>query len=109
MEDMYPAPKQYLVEPMKPTLTLADQEILEAIQRELLRARAKFPANNHMLAALQEENGELANALIEHANGKRTAMAVYAEAVQVAAMAIRVATEGDASFPYVGSQHGGPA
>jgi hypothetical protein len=53
-----------------------------------------------MLAALTEEVGELAQALIDHSRGKTTASHVFKEAIQVAAMAIRVAEEGDASFPY---------
>ena len=67
---------------------------------ELASARRVFPENEHMLAALVEKVGELAQALIDHSRGSKTAPELYKEAIQVACMAIRVATEGDASFPY---------
>jgi len=67
---------------------------------ELRGARAKFPGHKHKFAALVEEVGELAQALIDHDRGEQTASQVYAEAVQVAAMAIRVAEEGSAEFGY---------
>lgn len=70
------------------------------VSAELARARAKFPGNTLQLAALSEEVGELAKALLDHRSGKGTAEEVYAEAVQVAAMACRVAVEGDSTFPY---------
>lgn len=70
------------------------------ITAEVAGARAKFPTNQHKLAALTEELGELAQALIDHSRGKASPLDVYTEAMQVAAMAVRIAEEGDASFPY---------
>ena len=67
---------------------------------EINRARRKFPANTDMMSALTEEVGELAKALIDHKHGKGNPAEVFAEAVQVAAMAYRVAMEGSAEFPY---------
>lgn len=74
--------------------------ILSDIQSELMAARSKFPSNEHNLAALTEEVGELANAMIEHHRGNLDAQNIWEEAVQVAVMAIRVATEGDSTFSY---------
>jgi NTP pyrophosphatase (non-canonical NTP hydrolase) len=55
-----------------------------------------------MFAALVEEVGELAKALMEHDRGLGTStQQVLREAVQVACMAIRVATEGDSNFTYL--------
>lgn len=71
------------------------------IDAEVRFARTKFPDNKHMLAALTEEVGELAQALIDHSRGKQSGADVYAEAIQVAAMAIRLAEEGDGEFPYI--------
>lgn len=52
-----------------------------------------------MLAALMEEVGELAQALLEgDADNFRT------EALQVACVAIRLITEGDADFPFTTEQ-----
>jgi hypothetical protein len=59
---------------------------------ELLRARAKFPENDGLLAALVEEVGELAKAILEESDER-----VWEEAVQVAVVAHRIATESDRS------------
>ncbi len=67
-------------------------DFLAEVEAEIYRARAKFPGNEHMYVALAEEVGEVANALLEGSEGLR------AECVQVAAMAMRLAEEGDADF-----------
>jgi NTP pyrophosphatase (non-canonical NTP hydrolase) len=77
-----------------------DERIEYCISAELQFARAKFPGSNLNFPALVEEVGELANALLDHAYGKATSENVFAEAIQVACMAIRVAEEGSAEFPY---------
>ena len=82
------------------------------IADEVQRARTKLPLNKHNLAALVEEVGELSQALIDHdfAQGTHPSRLqtlthdVYKEAIQVACMAIRVAEEGDSSFPYAGTK-----
>lgn len=76
------------------------QETQYCIDAEVRFARAKFSGNNLNFPALVEEVGELAKALLDHAYGKAEAVDVYAEAIQVAAMAIRVAEEGSAEFSY---------
>jgi NTP pyrophosphatase (non-canonical NTP hydrolase) len=77
-----------------------DERIAYCIDAELGFARAKFPENKHKLAALVEEVGELAQALLHHDRGKATGAEVFAEAIQVAVMAIRIAEEGSAEFAY---------
>lgn len=72
----------------------------EAVNTELNRARTKFPNNKHMLAALTEEVGELNQAMIDHDCGTQARENIWKEAVQVAAMAQRIAEEGDSSFSY---------
>ncbi len=72
--------------------------IIEEILDELKRARGKFPQQNIWvtLAALTEEVGELNQALLQlnHQPEKGvTPEKVYAEAVQTAVMAIRVALD----------------
>lgn len=75
-----------------------DVRMLEDILTELRSAREKFPVQDLFttLAALSEEDGELHQACLqlkfEPKKGK-TPQDVYAEAVQVAAMAIRVALD----------------
>lgn len=83
--------------------TLEEKFIFDVIV-EMQRARAKFPSNEYKLAALTEEVGEVANAFLENAYGKKGAVAVWEECVQVASCALRLATEGDASFPYDSNQ-----
>lgn len=78
----------------------SDSEAFEMVRDELQRARAEFPEHRNQLAALQEEVGELSKALLEHDFGDATKNDVLREAIQAAAMAIRVATEGDTSFEY---------
>lgn len=74
--------------------------VFSDIKSELSSAKKKFPGREHNLAALTEEVGELANAMLEHHRGKLDAQNVWSEAVQVAVMAIRLATEGDSTFKY---------
>lgn len=66
-----------------------------AVAAEVARARAKFPGADHMYGALAEEVGEVAKSLLEeHDRGD-----LRAECVQVAAMAQRLAEEGDNDYP----------
>ena len=78
-----------------------DGQIISMVRGELDAARKQFPGSTHMLAALMEEVGELAQAMMEHdRDGSQTTQEVLREAIQVAAMAIRVAAEGDENFVY---------
>lgn len=89
----------------KPT----NKAIFVDIDTELEKARRKFPNNEHTMNALTEEVGELAQALlhinyepkkgVNHGN-------VYDEAIQVAAMAIRIAMEGDSTLPAYDPEEG---
>jgi hypothetical protein len=82
---------------------------VQAILAEVTRARLKFPGNHVMLATLSEEHGELANALLElrfatlakqpQYDLDRLRDNVQKEAIQVAAVAIRILEDGDSSFP----------
>jgi hypothetical protein len=60
------------------------------ILREMARARSKFPGENVTTLALVEEVGELARATFGESRAR-----VREEAVQVAAMAMRVVLDGD--------------
>ena len=82
-------------------LTSPDGLVFIMIRDELKAAREAFPGQTHMLCAMVEEVGELAKALMEHDRQQGTSVQeVLREAVQVAAMAIRVAVEGDDNFLY---------
>ena len=76
--------------------------ILGEIRCELDYARDKFPSSVCCLAACTEELGELAQAMLKHAAGKWPQSRVREEAIQVAAMAIRCAIEGDPSLTSIG-------
>lgn len=67
---------------------------ITALTDELVRARAKFPGNRFLLPALVEEVGELAGAYLTG----RSPEEIKQEAIQVACLAMRIATETDAAF-----------
>ncbi len=65
-------------------------DFLQEVREEVARARTKFPQPDGLLAALSEEAGEVAKAMLdEHWQNVRK------ECVQLAAMAFRLAEEGD--------------
>jgi len=85
--------------PMEPEDTAPPEvQFISEMLDELSRARAKFPSANHSMIALTEEVGELAQAVLKHAAGKQPRSRIWDEALQVAAMAMRVAIEDDASL-----------
>jgi hypothetical protein len=67
---------------------------LGAIAAEVARGRAKFPAGRMLLPALVEEVGELAKALLQ----KRPRAESRKEAMQVAAVAMRIMEDGCSEF-----------
>lgn len=69
-------------------------ETIYELNCEGARSRRKFPSNRHQLAALVEEVGEVAKALLEGEGRER----VRAEAIQVANVALRLYEEGDADY-----------
>ena len=79
-------------------MTELDEHFISELRLELARAREKFPSANFSMIALTEEVGELAQALLKHRAGKWERTRIFAEAIQVAAMALRVALEPDDSM-----------
>jgi NTP pyrophosphatase (non-canonical NTP hydrolase) len=75
-----------------------DNHFISELRRELERARTKFPSANFSTLALVEEVGELAQAVLKVRAGKAPATRIFDEALQVAAMAMRVALETDESL-----------
>lgn len=73
---------------------LAEDLTIDALQAEIVKARLKFPGNRFLLAALTEEVGELAKALLQ----KKGEDVIVREAIQVACVALRIVEEGDGSF-----------
>lgn len=73
---------------------LPDSLIWREIEREVIAAREQYPGNEHRIAALAGEVGELAQALTK-GEGKHR---IRREAIQVAAMAVRIIEEGDGDF-----------
>lgn len=72
-------------------------ESAAAISDEVLRARTKFPRNNLLTIALGEEYGELCKAQLQ----RRPRAEIVREAIQVAALAVRIIEEGDSNFDNV--------
>lgn len=75
-----------------------------AINAEVIKARIKFPGNRLLLAALTEEVGELARALLQ----RKPKDEIEREAIQVAAVAVRIIEEGDATFSDVSDAEAKP-
>jgi NTP pyrophosphatase (non-canonical NTP hydrolase) len=78
---------------MDTKIAIADAVFVHMVQEEVSRARKKFPTNKHLVVALVEEVGEVAKALQDE-----TREQLIAELVQVAAMALRLAVEGDPDY-----------
>lgn len=76
-------------------------DFLSEVRAEVISARKKFPDPDALLAALTEEVGEVAKAMLDEHWGR-----VRAECVQVAAMALRLAEEGDPTMTEVRKQRG---
>lgn len=72
---------------------------LRAISDEVVSARLHWPGNHQRLHALSEEVMELFQAML----GRKPWKESRKEAIQVAAMAIRLIEEGDREFPEEGS------
>ena len=72
-------------------------DTIRALASEVVSARNKFPGNELLLAALTEEVGELARALLQRQGKDR----VRKEALQVACVSLRIYEEGDATFAAV--------
>lgn len=81
-----------------------DDGSLVALQAEVLAGRDKFPRNRLMLAGLTEEVGELAKALLQRQGRDQ----IQREALQVAAVAMRIYEEGDATFADVSDEEAQP-
>jgi hypothetical protein len=79
------------------------ERFLYCLESEYRGAMRKFPDNECNTDALMEEVGELAKALLhlqqEPTKPDATRPHVYAEAVQVAAMAMKIALHGSSQFP----------
>ena len=82
-------------------------QIIEAVEKELSSARAKFPGNKMMLMALTEEHREVVKAMLDqyhakdiHSNMKALDEEIRKELIQTISMCIRVLQEGDADFSY---------
>ena len=86
-------------------------QVIEDVKAELARATAKFPTwptdPLHALAVLGEEYGELNKAMLQltYDPGKATAADVREEAIQTAAMALRLAMSLDRYEYKRGPQH----
>lgn len=68
----------------------ATEVFIDVVRAQLERAREKYPATDLLAVALLAEAGELANALLREGSDQ-----VYLEAAQVAALAGRIAIDGD--------------
>ena len=89
----------------KSIVNLADRATLSALVYDMTNeykgAMAKFPGNRCNLAALMEEVGELAQAMLKREFEPSAGVSradIYAEAVQVGAMAMKIALHGSSEY-----------
>ena len=76
-----------------------DLDFLYDVKSEVISARNKF-TNVDLALALTEEFGEVIKALMDQKQKNKVSSAeIYKECVQAAAMAMRLAIEGDPNFP----------
>lgn len=77
-------------------------QFAENVYAEQKHAAEKFPNGNNLLAALMEEVGELAEALLKIQESGESPENVYKEGVQVAATVYRLLALGEKTFEYTG-------
>lgn len=77
-----------------------DELFINMVRDELSSARKLWPNTQDLVLAMAEEAGETVQAVLSHKHQGGDAHAILKEAVQTAAMAVRLATEGDTSHPY---------
>lgn len=74
------------------------KRFFENVEREVERAREKFPSNDLLGYAFVEESGELTKAILDKRNSREGGhfmdIEIYKEAVQTVAMVIRLLEEG---------------
>jgi hypothetical protein len=76
-----------------------DLSFMFDVKAEVVKAREKF-SNLDLAHAMTEEFGEVIKALLDQKQkNKVSSEEIYRECVQAAAMAMRLATEGDPCFP----------
>lgn len=74
--------------------------IMQMVEKELGKARQKFPSNKHLLHAFAEEAGEVTKAFLDRDQGKCDEYQVVKELVQTITVAVRLLQEGDQDFPF---------
>jgi hypothetical protein len=84
----------------KKNLSNRDAYFLNHIAQEIIFARGKFPGTKHMVAVFLEEAGELAKSLLDYEDDKIHPYEIWLEAVQSAAMAMRIGVEGVSGMRY---------
>lgn len=95
MTTAFDARKEELAEHLrKAVIVQRTRDSVVMLRDELERARKKFPQGLHLVPALMEEIGELARELLQKGNTEHARK----EAIQVACVAMRIASEGCPEF-----------
>lgn len=79
-------------------------QFCEKVYVEKNFAEKKFPNGKNLLAALMEEVGELAEALLKIEESGHSPEEVYKEGIQVAAIVYRLIVEGEETYKYNGTR-----
>lgn len=81
--------------PIPDTMTYEDLAFLRAVAWAMHEARAKYPGPGGRFVAFAAETGEAFHAVQKLQTGRGTPQELQAELIQAAAMAGRLAVEGD--------------
>lgn len=74
------------------------------VDKEIEKARNKFPTNKLLLGACAEEHGEFIKALLDYEQKGGSVSDIYKEAVQAIAMIVRLVEEGSEELEFRGME-----
>jgi hypothetical protein len=93
------------MDPIWSQLSQPDYDFLTSVAHALAHARSKYPGNYNRYVAFTGECGEAFYAFEKYIKGIGTAEELKGELVQAAAMACRLAVEGDAGWTTCKPEH----
>jgi len=83
------------MDPVWSQISQPDYDFLTSVAHALIHARGKYPGNKHRYIAFTGECGESFYAMEKYIKGTGTVDELRDELIQAAAMACRLAVEGD--------------
>ena len=96
--------REFPIKTVEKNFTVSLGCIMENVRQELDGARSKFPDDEKLLHAMQEEAGEVTREFLQEHYGKGSNQQVYKELIQTIAMCVRLIQEGDPEFNFIPDQ-----